>query len=162
MHMWTEQLADLLAEGFEGKATSYKAAAVRATEAGQAMAIDLLTPDFIAYQPCARLRPAILPVFFGQALACVVTDRALQTHGELNPQIARELIVVARSPGLLPTLLSFGPACYDPLRTLMLRSIATLREKPQGRHVLELFGQSDVRPVRDTAYEALASVQAHP
>ncbi len=103
---------------------------------------------------------AILAVFFGQVQACIVTERALQTQGELNPQIARELTVIARSPGLLPTVVSFGPACDDSTRVLMLAATTTLHQRPLGRQVLELFGLSRIRAFRDTDVQATRELVA--
>lgn len=115
---------------------------------------------------------AILPVFFGQAQACVVTERALHTQGELNPQIARELTVVAHSPRLLTAVLSFTPACDDSLRKVILTSTAELHQHPRGRQVLELFGLARIRPFQDTdlttttalvaAYNALSPTAPSP
>lgn len=46
----------------------------------------------------SKLAQVVLPVFFGQADACVATRRGLNTMFELNPQLARKLKVLAASP----------------------------------------------------------------
>jgi hypothetical protein len=48
---------------------------------------------------------AILPVFFNQADACVVTKNALESIAELNPQIDRQLKPLCQSQGLVRTMM---------------------------------------------------------
>jgi phosphonate transport system substrate-binding protein len=54
-----------------------------------------------------RPSQAVLPVFFRQADAAVVTQTAYATLQELNPQLGRDLVVLSRSPKLLFSLMLF-------------------------------------------------------
>jgi phosphonate transport system substrate-binding protein len=56
---------------------------------------------------------AVLPVFFRQGDACVVTRQGFSLMGELNPQVAKELLILASSPRVVPSLTCFG-AGFDP------------------------------------------------
>jgi ABC-type phosphate/phosphonate transport system substrate-binding protein len=49
-----------------------------------------------------KLIRVVTPVYFGQIDACVVTLRGFKTMSELNPQLGRQLEVIAASPGVVP------------------------------------------------------------
>ncbi len=55
----------------------------------------------------------LLPVFFGQAPACVVTERSLRTVVELNPQVGAQLERIAVSPPLIDFVMCLAPT-VDP------------------------------------------------
>lgn len=59
---------------------------------------------FQRIQTVDKASHAVLPVFFGQADACVVSRAAFETVVELNPQLGEQLFVLAESPGYLSTL----------------------------------------------------------
>jgi phosphonate transport system substrate-binding protein len=59
---------------------------------------------FTQITPAAKPERIILPVFFRQADACLVLESAYQTMVELNPQISRQLTVLARSPGFITSI----------------------------------------------------------
>jgi phosphonate transport system substrate-binding protein len=52
---------------------------------------------------------SILPVFFGQVTACVITESALNVIKELNPQIERRVQILKRSGNLVTLLLCATP-----------------------------------------------------
>lgn len=82
---------------------------------------------------------AILPVFFGQADACLVTSHAFLTLCELNPQVALRLKPVATSPEVATMLWCFSRnADSDRLRRLT-RIIEGIADTPVGRQVMTLF-----------------------
>ena len=49
----------------------------------------------------------ILPVFFGKTDACVITRSGWEVMGELNPQVKKQLRIVAVSPPLVPVVTCF-------------------------------------------------------
>lgn len=93
-----------------------------------------------------RASRAALPVFFRQSEAAIVYESSLATIAEMNPQVGRELRVVATSPALLSGFMSFAPGASPQLRAAIMSSAATIDATPQGRQILELFGRSAVVP----------------
>lgn len=85
-----------------------------------------------------KLSAVILPVFFGRAKACLVTQDGFQTMAELNPQVGRELRVMARSAVLVPMVSFLRRDFTPPFRQSLITSLATLHEVASGRQVLNL------------------------
>ena len=48
---------------------------------------------------------AVLPVFFGQADACIASRRTMETMTELNPQLAKKLRVLLEAPKMVNVFL---------------------------------------------------------
>jgi ABC-type phosphate/phosphonate transport system substrate-binding protein len=106
--------------------------------------------------PVTKPNLAILPVFFRQASAAIVTRPAFTTACELNPQLAKELQVLVASPDLIPGVGAYSksasPAAVKFYRTEALK----LTETVAGRHVLNLFqadsivevSEADLAPTR--------------
>jgi len=87
-----------------------------------------------------RISSQVLPVFFGQADACIVTARGFATLTELNPQLARELGVLARSPAYLAYLTCLVPGLGEELYRDFMDMALNLHRNPDGRQMLHLFG----------------------
>ena len=54
--------------------------------------------EFCRVEQNKKLTKVVLPVFFRQNDACVVTRRGFKTMSELNPQVGQQLRVLASSP----------------------------------------------------------------
>lgn len=87
-----------------------------------------------------KLSGAVLPVFFHQADACVVTNDGLETLSELNPQVGSQLRVLAASPGLVHSV------AYARVRALgaldgvdLFTEVKLLHTSAPGRQLLNLF-----------------------
>lgn len=89
--------------------------------------------------PATRLNRAILPVFFRQADAAIVTREGFAVAGELNPQLLRQLRILAESPPLIPGLGAYRDTVPDPVADLFRDAATRLTETPAGRHILNLF-----------------------
>ncbi|HEY3381209.1 MAG TPA: PhnD/SsuA/transferrin family substrate-binding protein [Vicinamibacterales bacterium] len=86
-----------------------------------------------------QVSKAVLPVFFRQAAACVVTRAAYQTMCELNPQLGHQLRIVAESAPVVT-----GIAClvrhYDPkVQDRIEQAVLNLNVSPGGQQVMTLF-----------------------
>ena len=93
-----------------------------------------------------RPSQAVLPVFFRQADAAVVTQAAYATLQELNPQLGRDLVVLSRSPKLLFSLILFGKQTSAELRDLVSDSAFRLPMTATGKQALMLFKVNRVVP----------------
>jgi ABC-type phosphate/phosphonate transport system substrate-binding protein len=106
----------------------------------------------------AKASGAVLPVFFGQADACVVVKKAFMTMIELNPQVGKRLSVIAQSGVFMRAVSWFGKdwdrKSVDTYRAKMLES----QEGASGRQFLTLMGYRTTTiwdPTRLAPLEAL-------
>lgn len=89
--------------------------------------------------PVPKLSSVILPVFFRQADACVVTRWGFETLTELNPQIGRDLRVLVVSPELIATVFCLRADYDSPQRESLLTGLEELHLSASGRQVLTIF-----------------------
>jgi ABC-type phosphate/phosphonate transport system substrate-binding protein len=89
--------------------------------------------------PDTKPARVILPVFFGQADACLTTSSSFATMSELNPQVAKRLRPLATSPEIVSSLYTFRRDWEHSTRDQMIRALADLRSSPSGRQVLTMF-----------------------
>lgn len=100
------------------------------------------TPFLGDVSTAAKLSQTILPVFFRQAEACVVTRRGFETMAELNPQVGRDLRVLCESPAVIATVFCFRAGFESPEMVRLVDGLRELHLSAAGRQVLTLF-QSD-------------------
>lgn len=81
----------------------------------------------------------VLPVFFGQADACLVPESAYQTMTELNPQLDRKLHVLARSPGLIKTIHCATELMPDHMVDRFIKKGVNMEDTQAGRQLLLIF-----------------------
>ncbi|MGB3111413.1 MAG: PhnD/SsuA/transferrin family substrate-binding protein, partial [Candidatus Omnitrophota bacterium] len=82
---------------------------------------------------------AVLPVFFGQADACIVTRGSFRTAAELNPQLGGELDVLAESPPYLVSVACFREGYDEKYKKIIMDTSLKLHEDPKGKQILTLF-----------------------
>jgi ABC-type phosphate/phosphonate transport system substrate-binding protein len=86
-----------------------------------------------------RLTQVVLPVFFRKSDACLVTRRGFQTMSELNPQVGKQLRILAASPEVVPSGFAFRSDYASPYRAQMMVEIGSLADSPAGQQILTLL-----------------------
>lgn len=86
-----------------------------------------------------KLTKTVLPVFFGKSAACLVTRRGFDMMTELNPQVGRQLAILAVSPPVIPSVGVFRPTYPASQRARIESVLVRLEELPAGRQLLNLF-----------------------
>jgi hypothetical protein len=97
-----------------------------------------------------KLSRAVLPVFFNQHDACLVTRRGFATMCEMNPQVAERLHPILTSPSMCTGGYFFRKGCPARARERMLETFVALGTAPYGEQLLRLF-QSPRLLVRDAS-----------
>jgi ABC-type phosphate/phosphonate transport system substrate-binding protein len=98
----------------------------------------------------AKPSRVVLPVFFGQADACLTTKRGFDTMCELNPQVARDLKVIASSPTMVVSFYVFRKNFRSVNREKLMKAILSLTGNAAGRQLATLFQFEDLG-VRDAS-----------
>jgi ABC-type phosphate/phosphonate transport system substrate-binding protein len=86
-----------------------------------------------------KLNQVVLPVFFHHADAACVTRRNWDTALELNPQLGRNLHILAVSPRLIPIAIAFRRKCNSTGRKLLVDSMVNLTNTAAGRQMAALY-----------------------
>lgn len=102
------------------------------------------TPEEFFARPVeqSKLSRVVLPVYFRQADACLVTRHGFNTMCELNPQLGHKLRVLATSPKLITTFMAFHKDCSPSVTQRCETALASLHKTPAGQQALTLFESS--------------------
>lgn len=92
----------------------------------------------------------ILPVFFGQADACLTSRQSFETMCELNPQVGKDLEVILSAPPMVVTFHVFHKNYHGANREKFGAVFANLMGSAAGRQLGALF-QFDRLVVRDSS-----------
>lgn len=112
--------------------------------------------------PVSKLTKAVLPVFFRQADACLVTRSGFDTMIELNPQTGQQLKVLATSPAVVPIAFCFRGDYNSPVRQKLLDQVSHWHTTPSGRQVLNIFQSDQIREEPAAVLEsAMALLEKH-
>jgi phosphonate transport system substrate-binding protein len=103
----------------------------------------------------SKLSKVVLPVYFRQIDACLVTRRGFSTMCELNPQLGRKLRVLASSPKLITTFMAFHKDTPTSARQRCEAALVGLHKSVAGQQALTLFESSrlvltDISALRTT------------
>ena len=81
----------------------------------------------------------VLPVFFGQRDACLITKRSFETMVELNPQIGKKLSVLLEGPDIVSGIMFLRPDYQPSFKKDLVEALEELHLNPKGQQVLMLF-----------------------
>ena len=81
----------------------------------------------------------VLPLFFGQADACVVSESTFAVMAELNPQVKRKINIVKRSPGFINLLICGTKNLNAEDRQRVIDELTTLNDDPDGQQALTII-----------------------
>jgi ABC-type phosphate/phosphonate transport system substrate-binding protein len=87
----------------------------------------------------SKIDKAMLPVFFRQMDACIVTKNGYRTMAELNPQMGQYLTILERSPAVIPVVFCFRADYHSPIRDQILQVLSKWHLSNAGRQILTLF-----------------------
>lgn len=107
-----------------------------------------------------KLAQAVLPVFFRQADACIVTRSGFETMTELNPQVGRQLAIITSSKEMVPAVFAFRSDYMPPQKESLIESVRKLHTTPAGQQVLTIFSSDKIEEhpisVLDSAMDLIA------
>jgi len=86
-----------------------------------------------------NLNQVVLPVFFRRTQAAALTRRSFNMAVELNPQLGRDLRVLATSPKVIPMVFCFRRGSDAEGVREFKDAMLKLRTVPAGQQVLELY-----------------------
>ncbi|NVN92718.1 MAG: PhnD/SsuA/transferrin family substrate-binding protein, partial [Desulfuromonadales bacterium] len=98
----------------------------------------------------------LMPVFFKQCDACLVSQTSFDVMSELNPQIGRQLQVLEKSPGFVTGILAVRKDVRNPRRDAMVEILQDMHNDPKGKQLLTLFRINRLVPFR---HEHLAAAE---
>ncbi len=94
-----------------------------------------------------KINDTLLPVFFKQADACLVDRNGFDTMAELNPQIARQMKVVAASSPYFPLIFCFRKAYQSRVKQMILDDIQKMVESASGAQLLTIFQMDGMQQI---------------
>ena len=112
---------------------------------------------FSSVREVSKPSQAILSVFFGQSDACLASRFAFDLATELNPQIGREMVVLAKSAGMAIGVVSVRSDFEPKKRDTLIASLESMEASPAGRQLLNIFRMDRFVPFRE---EYVAPVEA--
>jgi phosphonate transport system substrate-binding protein len=96
----------------------------------------------------------LLPVFFGQADACVVSESSLAVMSELNPQLEEQLVVEERSAGYICILISATDRLEDWARDIVMEETMRMHTIADGQQILTIMQMKRFFPFKPKYLEA--------
>lgn len=94
----------------------------------------------------ASASQAIMGVFFKQSDAALVSRSSLETSTTLNPQIEKQLSVIAESRGLHGDVSCIPNMVDDKLKAVMKNATMHLHETTAGKQIFTLFQTEQIIP----------------
>jgi phosphonate transport system substrate-binding protein len=107
-----------------------------------------------------RISKVVLPVFFGQADACLVDRAGFEVMVEMNPQVGTRLRAVKRSEPFLDTVACVRAHGWAKARhrTDLLEALEELPNDPAGQQIMTLFRFEAMAPFDDRYLESVRAL----
>lgn len=86
----------------------------------------------------SKVSDVVLPVFFDPGKACLVPRASFNVMAELNPQLKKQLGVLAISPEIIPVVFAFRSDIDTPVLPRLLEAINRLDQSAAGLQILTL------------------------
>jgi ABC-type phosphate/phosphonate transport system substrate-binding protein len=102
-----------------------------------------------------KVSRAVLPVFFKQMDACLVTRRGFDTMVELNPQLGEQLKILDASPIFVLGVVVFRKDFNEDYRNKIIKTAIDFRKLPSGKQILTLFKVDDFFPFHNSDLDTL-------
>jgi phosphonate transport system substrate-binding protein len=101
---------------------------------------------------------SVLDVFFGKSDACIVPEYVFITMVELNPQIGRQMRILAVSPAVLPTVTGFRKDCDPWVKKFILDKVPILQKDEKGKQILLMYKIEGIANIQDTDLDTLRAM----
>jgi ABC-type phosphate/phosphonate transport system substrate-binding protein len=102
-----------------------------------------------------KVSQAVLPVFFKQMDACLVTRRGFDTMVELNPQLGEQLRILNASPIFVMGVVVFRKDFNEEYRKRIIKTAVDFRKLSSGNQMLTLFKVDDFFPFHNSDLDTL-------
>lgn len=103
---------------------------------------------------------AVLPVFFNQADACIVTRNSREVMIELNPQIGKQVHALIRSKGLVRSIICATPRATDKEIDILVRESLNFQRNPETQQALTIIQMKQFHPVSQAGIDATKALFA--
>lgn len=110
---------------------------------------------FRQVKEAAKVSQAIMGVFFRQADGAIVTRAGLDASRLLNPQLDRQLVVLAESHNLSDGITCFPATASEKTRRTMANAVTQLSNSTTGRQLFTIFQTSGTIPFRPAFLEGI-------
>jgi hypothetical protein len=94
---------------------------------------------FASQKSIDNLNQVVLPVFFHRADAACLARRNWETAVELNPQLGRDLSILAVSPRVVPIAIAFRRGCSPEGRKMLIDAIQRVASVSAGQQIVTLY-----------------------
>jgi len=112
-------------------------------------------------EPVVKPASAVLPVFFGSKPACLVDRTTFALMAELNPQVGRDLAVIAVSDPYVENVTCVCREGWPSQKSLddLILGMERLQFEPAGQQVLQLFKVDRLVPFKDEYLDSARKLQ---
>jgi phosphonate transport system substrate-binding protein len=103
---------------------------------------------------------AILSTFFLHQTACVVTRGTYEAMKELNPQIGRDMMILARSPNYISDIICMSRPCNPNARAFILETLPILQDDDATDQIMVAYGIDRFAPFVSSYLESMRDLVA--